>query len=265
MIKTFEQFILECYNPINEAFKSSKLREIIKKHGLPIFNAEKRMLYDLQDNEVFGVFNNYEEFENEYPNTEKDGMFSIQLKDGTILAIGNFGATSWGEKHKEFRKRRNERHKGNLGKYEDYDNDPKKNIKTRILLNKFNKKYKTDIISCVDTILDTVFDRTHEYETYDYEYDIDVNWGFVGDDNGTVIINTKIKLGEQEYNINIYVNRKTKSTLHVYDDSYDEFEEYNEYTLDGFIINIDEEHEIYIDNNDLNITEESFKDLFKSL
>ena len=36
MIKKFEDFVLECYgNPLNEAFQSSKLREIIKKHGKP--------------------------------------------------------------------------------------------------------------------------------------------------------------------------------------------------------------------------------------
>ena len=33
MIKTFEQFISEKYdNPVNEAFQSSKLREIIRQH-----------------------------------------------------------------------------------------------------------------------------------------------------------------------------------------------------------------------------------------
>ena len=49
MIKTFEQFVSTMYGrPVNEAFQSGKLREIIKQHGEPNFSWDKDMLYDLK-------------------------------------------------------------------------------------------------------------------------------------------------------------------------------------------------------------------------
>ena len=53
MIKTFEEFVSAKHSrPVNEAFQSSKLREIIKQHGKPKYNWEKKMLFDLKDDEV---------------------------------------------------------------------------------------------------------------------------------------------------------------------------------------------------------------------
>ena len=57
MIKKFEQFVSAKYGRhINEGFQSSKLREIIRKHGLPKNDWDKKMLYDLQDDEIEAVF-----------------------------------------------------------------------------------------------------------------------------------------------------------------------------------------------------------------
>ena len=43
MIKTFEQFVAAKYGkPVNEGFQSSKLRAIIKQHGLPKNDWDKR-------------------------------------------------------------------------------------------------------------------------------------------------------------------------------------------------------------------------------
>ena len=100
MIKTFEQFIAEHYckpvgNPVNEAYQSSKLREIIKQHGLPKSDWDKKMLYDIQDDEVVDVVADRKEYAEKYSEYEGYGRdeatFMIELEDGYCLVIGNLG------------------------------------------------------------------------------------------------------------------------------------------------------------------------------
>ena len=118
MIKTFEQFVSAKYdNPVNEAFQSSKLREIIKQHGMPKYSFENKMLYDLKDNEIIDVLSSDEYF-SKYSSYKKgeEAVFSILLKDGYRVVISNLGIwndfRSEREKDKVFNKRYSERHKG---------------------------------------------------------------------------------------------------------------------------------------------------------
>ena len=70
MIKTFEQFVSAKYGkPVNEGFQSNKLRAIIKQHGLPKNDWDKKMLYDLQDNEIIDVVDNRKEYSAKYMST----------------------------------------------------------------------------------------------------------------------------------------------------------------------------------------------------
>ena len=127
MIKTFEQFVNEMYSPINEAFQSSKLREIINTHGMPKWDLDKKMLYDIKDNEIVDVLDNRKEYyDKKYDKNGYNGQsaFMIELKDGAVIVISNFGILKsflnrYSEKEFDelFKKRHSERHKGNLGKY----------------------------------------------------------------------------------------------------------------------------------------------------
>lgn len=126
MIKTFEQFVSERYGkPVNEALQSSKLREIIKQHGLPKNDWDKKMLYDLQDEEIVDVVADRKEYDEKYSDYEGYGSdeatFMIELEDGYCLVIGNLGILKSIFKDRErsniFKKRHAERHKGNLGKH----------------------------------------------------------------------------------------------------------------------------------------------------
>jgi hypothetical protein len=126
MIKTFEQFVSAKYGkPVNEGFRSSKLREIIKQHGLPKSDWDKKMLYDIQDDEVVDVVVDRKEYAEKYSDYEGYGKdeatFMIELEDGYCLVIGNLGILKDYFKDRDrsdiFKKRHAERHKGNLGKH----------------------------------------------------------------------------------------------------------------------------------------------------
>ena len=74
MIKTFEQFVSDKYGkPVNEGFQSSKLREIIKQHGLPKSDWDKKMLYDLKDEEIIDVVNSREDYLNSKEYSSNNG------------------------------------------------------------------------------------------------------------------------------------------------------------------------------------------------
>ena len=126
MIKTFEQFVSAKYGkPVNEGFQSNKLREIIKQHGLPKNDWDKKMLYDIQDGEVVDVVADRKEYDEKYSDYEGYGKdeatFMIELEDGYCLVIGNLGILKSMFKDRKrsdmFKERHAERHKGNLGKY----------------------------------------------------------------------------------------------------------------------------------------------------
>lgn len=133
MIKSFEQFVLECYNKpsgesINESFQSGKLREIIKQHGKPKYKWEYKMLYDLKDDEIVDVLDSRDEYWEKYPShhgeSGKQATFMLELEDGAVIVISNLDILdSYWERDKEeqkdevFKKRHSNRHKGNLGKF----------------------------------------------------------------------------------------------------------------------------------------------------
>ena len=191
MIKTFEQFVSDKYGShINEAYQSSKLREIIKQHGKPRYSWESKMLYDLKDDEIIDVVANREEYEEKYLNnkSEEQATFMLELKDGACIVISNLDIFNdhkddWKarvEKDELFRKRRNERHKGNLGKHagNDVHSQHLDNV-TDLMKNRFMKnldKNISEIISDIDDILDddsilSDYDKSGEYEHYfDTEY-----------------------------------------------------------------------------------------------
>lgn len=135
MIKTFEQFVAAKYGkPVNEGFQSNVLRDIIKQHGLPKNDWDKKMLYDLQDNEIIDVVDNRKEYSAKYMSTpaskidwSEEQTFIIELEDGACVVIGNLGInkshyfldyieSADDQKREIFKKRHAKRHKGNLGK-----------------------------------------------------------------------------------------------------------------------------------------------------
>ena len=151
MIKTFEQFVNEMYSPVNEAFQSGKLRGIIKKHGMPKWDRDKKMLYDIKDNEIVDVLDNRKEYyDKKYDKNGYNGQsaFMIELKDGAVIVISNLGILKgflniYSEKEFDelFKKRHAERHKGNLGKYGD-DDIHKKHLKNvgKIYTRRFSER-----------------------------------------------------------------------------------------------------------------------------
>lgn len=92
MIKKFEDFVLECYgNPVNEAFQSSKLREIIKQHGKPKSKYDIKYLYDIKDDNIVDVVDNSDEYYDKYIKGngygEENPYSSIPLEDGSVIVM----------------------------------------------------------------------------------------------------------------------------------------------------------------------------------
>ena len=140
MIKTFEQFVSAKYGkPVNEGFQSNKLRTIIKQHGLPKRKIDKKMLYDLKDDEIVDVVDSRKEYYEKYPDRSdsnnsnirkkygvEEATFMIELEDGACVVISNLDilkkysfdkSAERAGKDRIFKERHAERHKGNLGKY----------------------------------------------------------------------------------------------------------------------------------------------------
>ena len=127
MIKTFEQFVSDRYSkPVNEGFQSNTLRQIIKQHGLPKNDWDKKMLYDLKDNEIVDVVDSREEYDKKYNSVRRinkdEETFMIELEDGYCVVISNLGILQdlWSQRKGMMKdvvlKRYKERRKGNLGK-----------------------------------------------------------------------------------------------------------------------------------------------------
>ena len=140
MIKTFEQFVAAKYGkPVNEGFQSNVLRDIIKQHGLPKREMDKKMLYDLKDDEIVDVVDSREEYYEKYPSRSdsnnsnirkkygvEEATFMIELEDGACVVISNldilkdysfYKKDEESERNRIFKERHAERHKGNLGKH----------------------------------------------------------------------------------------------------------------------------------------------------
>lgn len=229
MIKTFEQFVAAKYgNPVNEAFQSSKLREIIKQHGKPRYSWENKMLYDLKDDEIIDVVANREEYEKKYLNNSgEQATFMLELKDRACIVISNLDIfndhkdeyKARFEKDELFRKRHKERHKGNLGKHpgNDVHNQHLDNV-TDLMKNRFMKnldKNIPEIISDIDGVLDdkSIF---HDYDkSGDYEYYFDTEY------NGakcSVVMQYDLRFGEEYKQYGAYFCDATTNLIGFYID-----------------------------------------------
>ena len=252
MIKTFEQFVSAKYGkPVNEGFQSSKLREIIKQHGLPKNDWDKKMLYDIQDDEVADVVADRKEYAEKYSDYEGYGRdeatFMIELEDGSCLVISNLGILKDYFKDRErsdiFKKRHEERHKGNLGKYggddihikhlDKVDEIEQKRFAAKLqpMLSEIAKAIKTEMEGIDSSELD-------EEGKFSKEFKITL-------DNDTYIVNV-------EYEVE-FTDGTERFGAHYYDIIY---------TLISFDIANDE---FYTTNEMLGITEDTYGDLFEPI
>ena len=256
MIKTFEQFVNEMYSPINEAFQSSKLREIINTHGMPKWDLDKKMLYDIKDNEIVDVLDNRKEYyDKKYDENGYNGQsaFMIELKDGAVIVISNLGILKsflnrYSEKEFDelFKKRHAERHKGNLGKYGG-DDIHKKHLENvnKINTRRFAERLKPIIPELVEKI-------KSEIESISSEELMENN-------GGDKYIEFEIEIGENKYQI--YADYSVKIS-----DEYKSYGEYLcdiEYSLVSF--EIEDEDGDCAKNEDLDITHKTYPDLFDDI
>lgn len=266
MIKTFEQFVNEFYNKpegnlVNEAFQSSKLRELIKQHGKPKYRLDNKMLYDLKDNEIIDVLNSRDEYWKKYSddNDSNQETFMLELNDGTIIVIGNLGIlknylSKWSsinmkkydEKDKVFKERHAKRHVGNLGNHGDEIHHKHLENVDKIERRRFAEKLQPNIQKIVE-------------EVHSILYEIDDD-DLIDERSGNISgeIETEITLNNDKYMLSIYYDGFCP-------DSYEDYgvEIYNvSYSLSYFEIYNDN---ICISNEDLGITEKTYEELFKEI
>ena len=257
MIKTFEQFIAENYcKPINEAYQSSKLREIIKQHGKPRWKFEYDMLYDIKDNEIIDVLNSRGEYFEKYSNTpesplnKEEATFMLELEDGACIVISNLGVLKTyfsrglnGEMRDVFKKRHAERHVGNLGKGGELDicKKHRENVDkllTKRLVEKLQPNLK-EIADAVQSVID----------------DIDISKFSEHDDAEEV--EKEIRIGDDKYVLYAYYSYSYSNTYKRYGAEYCDIT----YSLDSFAI--EDEDGTVVSNDDLDIPSEIIKNLFK--
>jgi hypothetical protein len=263
MIKTFEQFVSAKYGkPINEAFQSSKLREIIKQHGMPKYSFENKMLYDLKDNEIIDVLPG-DEFFSKYSSYEKrdEAVFSILLKDGYRVVISNLGILddfmSEREKDKVFDKRYSERHKGEKhDKFGDIGYDQKQHYKNveNILRRRLVEKLQPslpDIVKQIKSIMDDI-------SVDDILEIIDGNFEDLSYKSHEEVIETEIHLNDKKYYAEINYTISCTDGVEKFGAKY--YTVY--YNLDNFSI-YDDDDDITITNVDFAITQKTYAELFK--
>lgn len=252
MIKTFEQFVSTMYGkPINEGFQSNKLRTIIKQHGLPKNYWDKKMLYDLKDDEIIDVVNSRDEYHKYRENYDgHKEIFIIELEDGACIIIGNFNilksyislSNSDKEKDELFKKRHAKRHLGNLGK-NGGDDIHKKHLEkvSEIERKRFAAKLQPNIQEFVDAIESNMDELDSSYM----------------DDEGEHSMEFEINVDDIDYTIYVeYTVRFTNDRK-----EYGAYFHDVEYTLDSF--NIENEDGEFATNEDIGITYSTHKDLFK--
>ena len=252
MIKTFEQFCAAAYSkPVNEAFQSSKLRELIKQHGKPKYSWENKMLYDLKDSEIIDVLDNRNEYYEKYDKFEQDNgeaTFKLELKDGTCIVISNLGILKryWDidkmeqEMKEVFKDRHAKRHKGNLGKGgDDIHRKHMENV-NKIMSKRLAEELQSDIPEIVEIVKNTIFSMDME----DME-----------DNDGNV--EKEIKINDKEYILTI-----------SYDYSCDTHREYGvewynlTYSINSFEL-YELEEDLCVSNELLGVTYKTHDDLFK--
>jgi hypothetical protein len=257
MIKTFEQFVADKYGkPVNEAYQSSKLREIINQHGKPKYSWELKLLHDLKDDEIIDVVDSRDEYWKKYPNepqspTEKEqATFMLELQDGACVVISNldifksyfdeFGIKADKKKEELFKKRHSERHVGNLGRGGELDirKTHRENV-NKLMVKRLIEKSQPNIDELVDVVR-SLWDNIDTSELCE-------------DGN----INSEIRFGNEEYNIYIDYSCRTSDIVRKYGAEY--YDLY--YNLKCF--EIEDEDGTIISNEDLNITPKTHKDLFE--
>jgi hypothetical protein len=253
MIKTFEQFVSDKYDkPINEAYQSSKLREIIKQHGKPKWSFEYKMLYDIKDNEIVDVLDNRKEYWEKYssPLNKEEATFMLELEDGACIVISNLGVLkSYFDRgledkmKKVFKERHAERHVGNLGKYGELDIRKKhrENV-DKILKKRLSEKLQPNIKEIAGAVLSVIDD-------------IDISE--FSEDNGSMEVENELRIGDNEYMLYVNYSYKYSDTYKKYGAEYCDIT----YSLDSFTI-IDEDG-TEISDKDLDLPSEIINDLFK--
>ena len=254
MIKTFEQFVSERYGkPVNEALQSGKLREIIKQHGLPKNDWNKKMLYDLQDEEIVDVVNSRDEYKEKYPEYQgyerDEATFMIELEDGACLVIGNLGILKDYLKDRErrdlFKKRHSERHKGNLGK-DGGDDIHKKHLEKVDELER--NRFAASLQSNLDEIAKVIKDTMDAVDSSDL------------DEEGTKSFEFETSISGQNYTIEGEYEVEFSGGSKRYGAYYYDIV----YNLLSFII-WDEDGGKYATNEDLGMTEDTYGDLFEPI
>ena len=259
MIKKFEQFVSEVYGkPINESFQSSKLREIIKLHGKPKYFWDNKMLYDLQDNEIVDVVDNRDEYWKKYgdrKNGEQE-TFLLELKDGACVVISNLNIfkafnDKFGEKARKeidilFKKKHAERHVGNLGNTGDEIHKQHLQKVDEIERRRLVEKLQPHIQEIVDKV-------KLELEDIDVD-DLDSESG-VGEIN-----EIEFSLIGETCLMDIYYNFNWSDSIHSYGVEYRDLT----VSLERFEIYF-EDLDIYVTNEDLGITYETYKNLFTDI
>jgi hypothetical protein len=252
MIKTFEQFVSTEYGkPVNEAFQSRKLREIIKQHGKPKHSWENKMLYDLKDNEIIDILDSRDEYWKKYFNGNgNEATFMLELEDGVIVVISNLGILNKylkdfnKLKDDVFKKRHSERHKGNLGKFGG-DDIHKKHIENvnKIENRRFAEKLQPNVSEIVDAIKEILDDI------------VPSEW----DDGEDTNFDSTIELNGEEYTVYMYCSIERSDCVKQYGAEYYDIS----FTLDSFEIEDEDGH--FTSNEDLGITEKTYGDLFKPI
>lgn len=263
MIKTFEQFVAAKYGkPVNEGFQSNVLRDIIKQHGLPKREMDKKMLYDLKDDEIVDVVDSREEYYEKYParsdsnnsNIRKkygveEATFMIELEDGACVVISNldilkdysfYKDDEESERNRIFKERHAERHKGNLGKHGG-DDIHKKHLEKVDELE--SKRLAAKLQPNIPEIVEKVKSIMDEIDPNDL------------DDSGS--IESEITLDGEEYTL--YVNYTTECSDIRRSHGVEGYDLY--YQLESFEI-CDEN--ACITNDTLGVTEDTHKDLFET-
>lgn len=260
MIKTFEQFIAEHYckpvgNPVNEAYQSSKLREIINQHGKPKRESDYKMLYDIKDDEIIDVLDSKEEYYEKYSNkpesplNKEEATFILELADGACVVISNLGVLKSyfdkdfeGDMKKELKKRHSERHVGNLGKYGELDIRKKHRENVEALE---KKRLIEKLQPSIQEIVDYVNSTMDGIDISDLE-------------NNDGEIESEITLENEEYTIYISYTTNSSEPVKKYGAEY-----YNVYyNVSRF--EIASEDDIIIDNEELGISKETHEELFKT-
>ena len=235
------------YNILNESFKSSKLKDIINQHGMPKYEGDNRFLYDLQDDEIYGVMS-YDEWDKYH--MKNDHSFYIILEDDSLLVISNIDKFRYiftdDDFQKEFKRRRDERHPGNEF------NDIPKHLRKDALVDDTTKHFKQKVEELehrrnIESFKEKAGDEIHNLpgvvRTYMKDY-FDENVGQILSDHKDTPVNDL----DCEFEINFC------------DETYIVNVEYNLYSSDGYEKYGAEYFDVSIEVNNVEIYDENGTD-----